>query len=377
MRVVYLCAKHPPYDKRVFYKISITLSNNEIDVVNICPNAKENIKNKIKILGFKQKKGFIGRLFSLYRLYKMGRKINANVLIAPEPDSLVVAYFIKRKQKNVKVIFDSHEHYYNYFNNYFSDKFVNSLLNKIIDGILNYFIKRFYGVIVVTNKMWKKYRKTNTNTYLIPNTNNFVSKSKYFLNKDNFCNNKKYFIYVGIIYYPEIIIEAAKILKLNNTKIFILILGGFSKNSNNYNKNTKDFKDKIFQENLQEYIIFIEWVPYYMVQEYIMSSLGGLVLMNPNSRNLDNFLPNKLFDYMASGIPIITFDYPEISKIIREERCGIVIKENKGKSLADAMLMIMKDKRKKEIMGKSSYLAMKNKYDWSFYEKRLVKIITQ
>lgn len=377
MKVAYLCAKHPPYDKRVFYKISITLSNNGLDIINICPNAKESIKNKIKILGFKQKEGFIGRLFSLYKLYKIGKNINANVLIAPEPDSLLVAYYIKRKQKNVKVIFDSHEHYYNYFNNYFSDKSVNNLLNKLIDRVLNYLIKRIYGVIVVTNKMWQKYEKINTNTYLIPSTNDFISKENYFLNKSNFFEGKKYFIYVGIIYYPEAIIEAAKILKLNNTKIFILILGGFSKNSNNYNKNTEDFKDKIFQENLQEYIIFIEWVPYYTVQKYIKNSLGGLILMNPNSRNLNNFLPNKLFDYMASGIPIITFDYPEISKIIREERCGIVVKENKGKSLADAMLMITKDKRKKEIMGKNSYLAMKNKYDWSFYEKKLVKIITR
>ena len=376
MKVAYLCAKHPPYDKRVFYKVSITLSNNEIDVVNICPNTKNNIKNKIKILGFKQKKGFIGRLFSLYKLYKMGRKINANVLIAPEPDSLLIAYCIKRKQKDVKVIFDSHEHYYNYFNNYFNNKFINSVLNKLIDRILNYLIKRIYGVIVVTNKMWKKYKKINANTYLIPNTNYFVSKGKNYLSKNNFCNNKKYFIYVGIIYYPKIIIDAAKILKFKNANISILILGGFSKNSSDYNKNTEDFKDKIFQENLQEYIIFIEWVPYYMVQEYIMSSIGGLVLMNPNSRNLNNFLPNKLFDYMASGIPIIAFDYPEISKIIREERCGIVVKKNNAKLLTDAMLIIVKDKRKKEIMGKNSYLAMKNKYDWSFYEKKLIKIIT-
>lgn len=377
MKVAYLCAKHPPYDKRVFHKISIALSNNEIEVVNICPNAKENIKNKIKILGFKQKKGFIGRLLSLYSLYKIGKKINTNILIAPEPDSLLVAYYIKKKQKNVKVIFDSHEHYYNHFNNYFSNKFVNSLLNKIIDGILNYFIKRIYGVIVVTNKMCEKYKKINTNTYLIPSTNNFISKGKYFLNKSNFFEGKKYFIYVGIIYYPEIIIEAAKILKLNNTKIFILILGGFSKNSNNYNKNTKDFKDKIFQENLQEYIIFIEWVPYNTVQEYIINSLGGLVLMNPNSGNLDNFLPNKFFDYMAFSVPIITLNYPEISKIVREEKCGIVVKENNGKSLANAMLVLIKNKRKKEIMAKNSYLAMKNKYDWSFYEKTLIKLVTK
>ena len=377
MRVVYLCAKHPPYDKRIFYKISISLSNNGLEVINICPNTKEDVKDKIKTFGFKQKNGFIGRLFSLYELYKVGKKINANVLIAPEPDSLVVAYYIKRKHKDVKVIFDSHEHYYNYFNNYFSNKFISKLLNKLIDMIINYFIKRIYGVIVVTNKMCKKYKKINSNTYLIPNTNNFVSKNKYLLNKNKFFNNKKYFIYVGMIYHPEVIIDAAKVLKSKNINIFILILGGFSKNSSNYNKNTEDFKDKIFQENLQEYIIFIEWVSYYRVQEYIMNSLGGLILMNPNSRNLNNFLPNKLFDYMASGIPIITFDYPEISKIIREERCGIVVKENKGKSLADAMLMIAKDKRKKEIMGKNSYLAMKNKYDWSFYEKKLVKIITR
>jgi glycosyltransferase involved in cell wall biosynthesis len=380
MRVVYLCAKHPPYDARIFYKISITLSNNGLDIININPNAKESIKNRIKILGFKQKEGFIGRLFSLYKLYKIGKNINADVLIAPEPDSLLVAYYIKKKQKDVKIIFDSHEHYYNQFNSYFNNKYINNLLNKLIDidRIINYLIKKIYGVIVVTDKMRKKYKKINTNTYLIPNTNNFISSGRYLLNKSNLFDSKKYFIYVGTIYYPEVILDAAKILKINNENISILVLGGFfGKKNNNYNKKIKYFKDKIFQGNLQEYITFIEWVPYYMVQEYIMDSLGGLILMSPKSRNSDNVLPNKLFDYMASGIPIITFDYPEVSKIVQEEKCGIVVKENNARSLVNAMLIIVKNKSKKEIMGKNSYLAMKNKYDWSFYEKTLIKIVTQ
>ncbi len=377
MRVVYLCAKHLPYDKRIFYKISNTLSKNGFDVVNICPNANESIKNKIKTIGFKQKKGFVGRLFSLNGLYKIGKKLNADVLVAPEPDSLVVAHCIKRKQKNIKVIFDSHEHYYKYSSNYFNNMVITNLSNKLADKIINYITKRINGVIVVTNKMQKKYKKINVNTYLIPNTNNLISNNSTFLNKDDFYNNKKYFIYTGIIYNPKIIIDTAKILKSRNATISILVLGGFSKNSSNRNKNTKNFKSKILQDNLQKYITFMEWVPYYVMQEYIMNALGGLILMNPNSYNLYYSLPNKLFDYMAFGIPVITLDCPEISKVVREERCGIIVKENNGELLADAMLMIVKNKEKREIMSHNSYLAMKNKYDWSFYEKELIKIMTK
>ena len=375
MKVVYLCAKHPRYDKRIFYKISVSLSKNGLDVVNICPNAKKTTKFKIKTIGFEQKEGYLKRFYSLIKLYKLGLKQHADVIIAPEPDSLVIAYWIKRKQKKIKLLFDSHEYYYKYFDNIFKNKLISSVFNILVDKIINYVVKRIYGVMVVTERMKKKYKKINERAYLIPNTNDIVSKGKYNYNKNSYLMNKKYFIYEGLFYYPEIIINTAKLLRRNNINVSILLLGGFSKNSN-YSKNVSEFRKIVFGENLQEYITFIEWVPFYGMQQYIINCIAGLVIMNPNDY-LYYALPNKLFDYMALGVPIITFDFPEITKIVKEEKCGIVVKEIKEELLVDAMLTMMKNKRKREIMAKNSYLAMKNKYDWSFYAKTLIKIIRE
>jgi len=375
MKVVYLCAKHPQYDKRIFYKISVSLSKNGFDVINICPNAKETTKFKIKTIGFEQKEGYLKRFYSLIKLFKLGLKQHADVIIAPEPDSLVVAYWIRRKQKKIKLLFDSHEYYYKYFDNIIKNKLVGSVFNKLLDEIINYVVKRISGVMVVTERMKKKYKRINERTYLIPNTNDIVSEGKYNYNKSSNLTNKKYFIYEGLFYYPEIIINTAKLLKRNNINVSILLLGGFSKNSN-YSKNVNEFRKIIFSENLQEYITFIEWIPFFSMQRYIINCIAGLVIMNPNDY-LYYALPNKLFDYMALGVPIITFDFPEITKIVKEEKCGIVVEEIKEELLVDAMLTMMKNKRKREIMAKNSYLAMKNKYDWSFYTKTLIKIIRE
>ena len=78
---------------------------------------------------------------------------------------------------------------------------------------------------------------------------------------------------------------------------------------------------------LAERIKFIPKCPWNELMRYTKSADIGLSLDKNSNLNYNFSLPNKLFDYLSAGIPIIATDLPEISKIVMEYNCGVLISE--------------------------------------------------
>lgn len=54
-------------------------------------------------------------------------------------------------------------------------------------------------------------------------------------------------------------------------------------------------------------------------------------------------LPNKLFDYIAAGIPVLVSDLPEMRKLVEGYQIGVVLKERTPQALADSIRMMLSD----------------------------------
>ncbi len=76
-------------------------------------------------------------------------------------------------------------------------------------------------------------------------------------------------------------------------------------------------------------------------------------------------LPNRLFEYMAAGIPIIAPEYSiEISRIIKNERCGFLVDFENPESIAGAILMLRRDPALCQEMGKRAREAFLARHNW-------------
>ena len=60
----------------------------------------------------------------------------------------------------------------------------------------------------------------------------------------------------------------------------------------------------------------------------------GISLDKPNNLNYLYSLPNKIFDYIAVGIPVMASDLPEVSAIINNYKVGISINEIQADNIA-------------------------------------------
>jgi glycosyltransferase involved in cell wall biosynthesis len=61
---------------------------------------------------------------------------------------------------------------------------------------------------------------------------------------------------------------------------------------------------------------------------------------DPHNPNAKFSAPNKLFEALAAGKPLITGDFGEIAEVVRQAGCGIVLREYSAASIAAAFVTL-------------------------------------
>ncbi|OFY60687.1 MAG: hypothetical protein A2X04_13210 [Bacteroidetes bacterium GWF2_41_9] len=84
-------------------------------------------------------------------------------------------------------------------------------------------------------------------------------------------------------------------------------------------------KEKVNRLGLSERIKFFPRMPWDELIRISMSADAGLCLEKDTNNNYRYSLPNKLFDYISAGIPVIAGNLPEIRKIVESYNCGLII----------------------------------------------------
>jgi hypothetical protein len=83
-------------------------------------------------------------------------------------------------------------------------------------------------------------------------------------------------------------------------------------------------------------------------------------------------LPNKLFEYLSYGMPVLASSFPEMEKIIKENDCGWCARVE-----VEAITILLETLTREEIERKrNNAVKCRWKYDWSVEEKILLDTYT-
>lgn len=145
--------------------------------------------------------------------------------------------------------------------------------------------------------------------------------------------------------------------------LFVIVGSGFE---------VENLKRQIRKNGLDAYVMWVGWVKHDLLYKYIKASKIG-VIPHHVTDHINTTVPNKIYDYMACGIPILATDAVPMKRILLEEECGRVFQSGCAKSFAEEIINIYHEPGE---FGKRGIEAILKKYNWEKDAKSMIDVIS-
>lgn len=256
----------------------------------------------------------------------------ADVLLANDLDTLYANHWARKFKRNCRLIYDSHEYFIG----------VPELIEK--PRVQNFWrfiekrtlpkVDRMYTVNEsIANLYREEYNREIDVVRNISDTNKIELK---FSKKDlGLPDDKKIVIIQGaginIDRGGEEMIEA---IQLVENAILIFVGDGDV---------IPMLKDKVEKNSWEDKVRFFGKRPYEELMNFTMHSDIGVSIDKDTNINYRFSLPNKVFDYINAGIPLLVSDLAEIRKIVEGYDIGLICPSHDIKMIADYLTKILED----------------------------------
>jgi glycosyltransferase involved in cell wall biosynthesis len=107
------------------------------------------------------------------------------------------------------------------------------------------------------------------------------------------------------------------------------------------------------------------------VRQVLGRSVAGLVTFHPLPNHIDA-QPNKMFEYMSAGIPVIASDFSLWREIVLGNQCGLCVDPMDPAAIAKAIDYLVQHPDVARQMGENGRRAVLERYNWSMEEGKLL-----
>lgn len=114
-------------------------------------------------------------------------------------------------------------------------------------------------------------------------------------------------------------------------------------------------------------------VPFAEVADYLSNSHIGVMTFLPVPNHVEA-LPNKLFEYMRAGLPIVASDFPLWRPLVVDTGCGVVVDPSDPVAIAAALDALAFDAPLRRRMGERGVACVRDRYSWAVAESVLLDV---
>ena len=259
------------------------------------------------------------RLF-FYLLFK-----KTDVILANDLDTLLPAYLVSNLRSK-KLVYDSHE-YFTEAEGLTGRRFQKSVWL----SIEKFIFPKLRSVYTVNDSIAAIYRKQyGVDVQVVRNIPVLSKETKIKTRLElGIPEDKKIVLLQGAFIDPDRggieLVEAMQWLQ--NVHLYIIGSG----------RDIENLKIKANNLGLSSSIVFKGRMPYHELKHYTANADLGISIDKPLHLNYTLSLPNKLFDYIHAGTPVLVSNLPETSRIVKEYGVGMVCEELTSEGVAKAI----------------------------------------
>ncbi len=301
-------------------------------------------------------------VFFNIRLFFVLLFTKADVLLANDLDTLLPNYLVS-KLKGIPLIYDSHE--------------------------------IFCEVPELQNSPSKKRIWEKLEGWIVPKLKRCITVNQsiadYFTNK-----YKVPFIFVrNIPHYPKLVsLKSRSELNLPLAKKIVILQGAginvqrgaeelveaFQYLDDNYllliigsGDVIHQLKENTIKLQLQNKVKFIDKIPASELRHYTSNANLGVTIDKDSNMNYHFSLPNKVFDYMHAGIPILATKLPEIENLISKYHIGTFIENHEPQHIAQQIRSFINSDKYLEYKSNTVIAAIEN--NWKTEKQKLINLL--
>jgi glycosyltransferase involved in cell wall biosynthesis len=365
VKVCMLTSVHLPFDGRIFHRAARTLARAGYDVTLIAPHDKEEVVDGVRVVPLPQPKNRFQRVTKvLWRLYRLAVRENADIYHFHDPELMTVGLLMKLRRR--KVIWDAHEHYPNsILDKYYIARPLRRLISRSFDLFERAAVRFFDYVIYTTPFVGERYATMKVpsgrvENYPILKLSEAVERHRL-----------ERIIYLGGMSRLRGLVEvieafAAVVRKYPHWEL--CLVGSYRPAS--FEDELKDLAQTL---DVAANVKFMPWVPYEEKEELSSQAAMGVITYLPYSNNT-SCLPNKLFDYMLVGLPVIASNFPLYREVVEASRCGLLVDPTRPQEIARAMMHLIEHPDEATQMGDNGRRAVMEKYNWEKESGQLLRI---
>ncbi|MFZ5759503.1 MAG: glycosyltransferase family 4 protein [Thermodesulfobacteriota bacterium] len=389
MKIAHIWKDEYPWDVRV-EKISKALIDAGHEVHLICKNnGQQKTEEKINGIHIHRlwpcRPFFLNHLVSvvaffnptwIYKIIQIANKTKIDVLLVRDLPLAITALWVG-KYLNLPVIFDMAENYPSMWREHVDKrglKFINHFVkNPTVAAIMeNYAVRRVDHTIVVVEESQERIIKKGVpknKLSIVSNTPDLALCNFTPTSPDPYADKFK-LVYVGSINGGrglDTVIKAISSIKKQIHNFHLIIAG-----DGEYLAELKKLSENL---GVKQDVSFLGWVDPKQVPPLIYHS-DICTVPHVVTEFINSTIPNKIFDYMAYGKPLIVSDAKPLRRIVEEAGAGVIFRSGDADDFAVKTLQLQ-DKERRKLLGAAGLEAVKKKYNWQYDMKILNQIFVK
>lgn len=132
-------------------------------------------------------------------------------------------------------------------------------------------------------------------------------------------------------------------------------------------------KAQVQRTGLEQKVYFIPRVPFGQLHTYTCAADLGLCLIKGAGKSFYYSMPNKLFEYLMAGLPVLASDFPEMRAVVEDSAAGEVVDPQDMAGIRDRLRALLKDEARRKTYSQAA-LAAARRYNWEQEAPKLVAL---